>query len=130
MPKHKKDESDSSSESEQEVKSKKSKKEHKKKKADTSDSDSGPDDKVKKSKPEGKKAKSGGSSEDNQWSLGKTRFVKLTEFRNTWYLDIREFYNADGDLKPSKKGIMLTMEQWQKLKNHISDIDEAIKKNV
>nr|CAI5833847.1 unnamed protein product [Callosobruchus analis] len=105
MPKHKKDESDSGSESEQEVK-------------------------VKKSKAEVKKAKSGGGSDDNQWSLGKTRFAKLTEFKNTWYLDIREFYNADGDLKPSKKGIMLTMEQWQKLKNHISDIDEAIKKNV
>ncbi|CAH1997399.1 unnamed protein product [Acanthoscelides obtectus] len=132
MPKNKKEESDSGSESEQEMKNKKSKKDHKKKNSDTSDSDSGPEDKTpaKKSKPEVKKAKSKDSSEENQWSLGKNRFVKLTEFKNNWYLDVREFYNADGDLKPSKKGIMLTMEQWQKLKNHMEDIDKAIRQNV
>lgn len=62
--------------------------------------------------------------------MGKNRFIKLTEFKNNWYLDVREFYNADGDLKPGRKGIMLTMEQWQKFKSYIDDIDEAIKKSV
>lgn len=36
----------------------------------------------------------------------------------------------DGDLKPGKKGIMLTMEQWQKFRGSIDEIDEAIKKHV
>lgn len=58
------------------------------------------------------------------------RFVNLSEFKGKWYVNIREYYNADGELRPGKKGIMLTMEQWQKLKEHISDIDEDIKKNV
>lgn len=45
-------------------------------------------------------------------------------------MNIREFYDSDGELKPTKKGIMLTMEQYQKLKGFIGDIDDAIKRNV
>ncbi|XP_056634944.1 RNA polymerase II transcriptional coactivator [Diorhabda carinulata] len=103
----------------------------KSKKQDTSDSDSGPDDvtPAKKSKTESKSSKPK-SEEENSWSLGKNRFVKLTEFKNTWYINIREYYNSDGELKPGKKGIMLTMEQWQKFKGCMDEIDEAIKKNV
>ncbi|XP_028142652.1 RNA polymerase II transcriptional coactivator [Diabrotica virgifera virgifera] len=101
-------------------------------KRDTSDSDSGPDDDVpakKTKKPESKSSKSSGE-EENSWSLGKNKFVKLSEFKNTWYVNIREYYNADGELKPGKKGIMLTMEQWQKFKGFVDEVDEAIKKNV
>ncbi|KAJ8975957.1 hypothetical protein NQ317_011925 [Molorchus minor] len=60
----------------------------------------------------------------------KTRSVRLTEFNRKWYVDIREFYSADGELKPGRKGIMLTMEQWQKLKGQLNSIDDAIKKHV
>ncbi|XP_074037943.1 single stranded-binding protein c31A [Leptinotarsa decemlineata] len=104
-----------------------------KRKSSDSSSDSGPEDKLpmKKPKSETKPTKSKPSNEEeNSWQLAKNRFVKLTEFKGNWYLDIREFYNADGDLKPGRKGIMLTMEQWQKFKGCIEDIDEAIKKNV
>lgn len=62
--------------------------------------------------------------------MGKNRFIKLSEFKGKWYVNIREYYNADGSLRPGKKGIMLTMEQWQKLKDFVADIDEDIKKNV
>ncbi|KAJ8922985.1 hypothetical protein NQ315_001533 [Exocentrus adspersus] len=101
------------------------------KKDDTSDSDSGPDDRgpIKKPKSDTKSSKS--SEEENSWDLGKNRFVKLSEFKGKWYVNIREFYNDDGGaLKPTKKGIMLTMEQWQKFKGTIDEIDEAIKRNV
>lgn len=74
--------------------------------------------------------KKGSSEDDNKWSIGKNRFAALREFKGNWYLDIREYYNADGTMRPGKKGIMLPMEQWQKLKNCIPDIDEAIKENV
>lgn len=119
---------------------------HKSKKEE-SDSDSGPEDvsisycffncfnitymqrgPIKKAKPDKKAEKSSG--DENGYSLGKMRFVNLSEFKGKWYVNIREYYNADGELKPGKKGIMLTMEQWQKLKEHISDVDEDIKKNV
>ncbi|CAG9857007.1 unnamed protein product [Phyllotreta striolata] len=98
-------------------------------KASTSDSDSGPDDRTPAKK--SKDSKGDDSSEvPTSWSLGKNRFLKLTEFKNSWYLDVREFYNADGDMKPGRKGIMLTMEQWQKLKGFMGEIDEAIKRKV
>ncbi|XP_018323850.1 RNA polymerase II transcriptional coactivator [Agrilus planipennis] len=97
----------------------------------SSDSDSGPEDR----NPPAKKPKTENTSKKQQdddisWSLGKRRFAKLCEFKGNWYVDIREFYDVGGDLKPGKKGIMLTMEQWQKLKSQIDSIDEAIKRNV
>lgn len=66
----------------------------------------------------------------SEWQLGKQRHVKLTEFKGKWYVDIREFYDAGGELKPTKKGLMLTMEQWQKLKDIVGEVDDAIKKRV
>ncbi|XP_044727521.1 RNA polymerase II transcriptional coactivator [Chrysoperla carnea] len=105
----------------------------KNKKADTSDSDSGPDDRLpaKKSKPAGKSsAKESNSEEDLSWPIDKRRFVKLREFNRKWMVDIREYYDADGDLKPGKKGIALSIPQWQKLKEIVDEVDEAIKKNV
>ncbi|XP_017786335.1 PREDICTED: RNA polymerase II transcriptional coactivator [Nicrophorus vespilloides] len=112
-----------------------------KRKQSESDSDSGPDDRnpVKKSKePEkstgggGSKASSGGGGGDDEmsWELGNNRMLKLTEFKGKWYVNIREFYLSDGDLKPGKKGIMLSMPQWQKFKSALPDLEEAIKKNV
>ncbi|EFA08648.1 activated RNA polymerase II transcriptional coactivator p15 [Tribolium castaneum] len=101
----------------------------KSKKSDTSDSDSGPEDRgpVKKQKTQNK---SSGDSDENSWDLGKNRFVKLTEFKGKWYVNIREFYNADGELRPGKKGIMLTMEQWHKFKEVMPELEDAIKRNV
>lgn len=46
-------------------------------------------------------------------------------------MNIREFYQADdGELRPGKKGIMLTMEQWEKFKEIIPELTDAIKSNV
>jgi hypothetical protein len=42
------------------------------------------------------------------------------------YIDIREFYGADGDEKPGKKGISLTTEQWEALKQSINTIDSFV----
>ncbi|KAF2879016.1 hypothetical protein ILUMI_27157 [Ignelater luminosus] len=94
----------------------------KKDRSESSDSDSGPEDRG--------PAKKQKTEEENSWDLGKNRFVKLSEFKGKWYVNIREFYDSGGELKPGKKGIMLTMEQWQKFKSVMSDIDEAVKRNV
>lgn len=79
-----------------------------------------------------KKVKSDDSyrTEDSEptWDLGKNRFVKVSEFKGKVYVNIREFYNADGDLRPGKKGIMLTTEQWQRFKASVDEIDEELKK--
>ncbi|XP_063238827.1 RNA polymerase II transcriptional coactivator [Bacillus rossius redtenbacheri] len=103
-------------------------KDKKPKKSDSS-SDSGPDDK----EPPSKKPKSNASvskkqdDEEPSWPLENKRFVKVREFRGKVFVDIREYYEADGEMKPGKKGISLSTSQWQKLKNIISEVDDAVK---
>jgi len=43
-------------------------------------------------------------------------------------VNIREFYECKntGKMLPGKKGIALTPEQWEKLKEHMDDIDKAL----
>ncbi|XP_034247131.1 RNA polymerase II transcriptional coactivator [Thrips palmi] len=104
-----------------------------KKPASSSDSDSGPDDKgplVKKpalspSKPKGPKGEAG----DESFPLERNRFVTVSEFRGSVMVGIREFYEKDGELLPGKKGISLTASQYQKLKDLIPQIDEALSKH-
>lgn len=44
-------------------------------------------------------------------------------------MDIREYYLDDqGEKKPGKKGISLSLEEYEKLKNVMEDIDKTIKK--
>jgi hypothetical protein len=67
------------------------------------------------------------TDEEPSWVLDKNRFVKVHEFRGNVYVDIREFYESDRELRPSRKGISLSTKQWQKLKSVISEVDEALK---
>lgn len=79
-------------------------------------------------KPKSKSASGSNEAEDNKFMLSKNRFVAVREFRGRVMVDIREFYNdSEGDLKPGRKGIALSLDQWTKLKDHIDDIDEAVK---
>jgi len=92
-----------------------------------SDSNSGSDNE----KPT-KKAKKDDENVDDgktEWELGKMRKVSLNEFKGRVLVDIREYYSdAAGDLKPGKKGISLSTEQWQAFKAAIPKIDAALKK--
>lgn len=47
------------------------------------------------------------SSEDEEptWTLSKNRFIKVRNFRGKLFVDIREFYEKNGELLPGKKGI-------------------------
>jgi len=60
--------------------------------------------------------------------LGNKRFVSLSHFKGRTSVDIREFYEKDGDMLPGKKGISLTIEQWELLKKLIPEIDAALEK--
>ncbi|XP_014293411.1 RNA polymerase II transcriptional coactivator [Halyomorpha halys] len=97
-------------------------------KKDSDTSDSGPDDIVE--KPAAKKAKTSRAKDDedeNSWHLDKRRFLKVREFKGKLMVDIREFYEADGELKPGKKGISLSVEQWRKLCGAVDEVNEALK---
>jgi hypothetical protein len=45
----------------------------------------------------------------------------------TAYVNIREYYGSDeADLKPGKKGITLTSEQWKVLKDNFAELDALL----
>ncbi|XP_055906906.1 RNA polymerase II transcriptional coactivator [Eupeodes corollae] len=104
------------------------------------DSDSGPDDitpppKAKKSKAEPATAKvetkkstnEDSSNSTGPWTLEGLRQVSVTEFRGRKYVDIREFYNKDGKTLPGKKGIALSLSQWQKLLDVAEEVTAAVR---
>jgi hypothetical protein len=51
------------------------------------------------------------SSGEKYIELGKKKRATVREFKGTVLLDIREYYGADDQEKPGKKGISLTLEQ-------------------
>ncbi|KAE8636577.1 hypothetical protein XENTR_v10003045 [Xenopus tropicalis] len=113
-----------------------------------SDSDSEVDQKVKRKKqppPEkekpvkkqktGESSKGGASSrqsnapEDNMFQIGKMRYVSVRDFKGKVLIDVREYFmDQAGEMKPGRKGISLNPEQWNQLKEQMSDIDDAIRK--
>jgi len=102
--------------------------------SEDSTSDSGPDDrnpppKKTKSTDKGSSKKTTNSGEEeHSWLLDKNRFVKVRDFRGKLFVDIREFYEKNGELLPGKKGISLSITQWNKLKEHIDDIQKSVEK--
>ena len=97
------------------------------KKEDTSDSDSGPEDRG----PAQKKPAASSSLKKNEkgeipFQLDKTKFVTVREFRSKVYVDLREFYEKDGEMLPGKKGIALSVDTYQKFKDLIPEIDKAL----
>uniref|UniRef100_A0A0K0F982 PC4 domain-containing protein n=1 Tax=Strongyloides venezuelensis TaxID=75913 RepID=A0A0K0F982_STRVS len=77
-----------------------------------------------------KKDEAGGSSNDapyitgkdgtKMYSLGNERYVSKSSFKGKEYINIREYYKDGDEMKPGKKGISLTMEQFEALKNAIT----------
>ncbi|KAH7927156.1 ssDNA-binding transcriptional regulator, partial [Leucogyrophana mollusca] len=55
--------------------------------------------------------------------LGKSKRATVRPFKGNVYVDIREYFGTDGEQKPGKKGISLSVEQWDLLKNSIDTID-------
>uniref|UniRef100_A0A1E1WMW0 Transcriptional coactivator p15 (PC4) C-terminal domain-containing protein n=1 Tax=Pectinophora gossypiella TaxID=13191 RepID=A0A1E1WMW0_PECGO len=77
-----------------------------------------------------KKAKTTQSTRTNDkeptWVLQGKKLVKVREFKGKCYVDVREFYEKNGELLPGKKGISLTPEQWRKLLSLGDEINETI----
>lgn len=60
--------------------------------------------------------------------LSNTKRVTVREWKKKVLIDIREFYEADGVMKPGKKGISLSVEQWRALMENVEVVNQLIKK--
>ncbi|XP_009355849.2 RNA polymerase II transcriptional coactivator KIWI-like [Pyrus x bretschneideri] len=81
--------------------------------------------------PPPKKASKKNSSDDSSdditvCEISKNRRVSVRNWNGKVVVDIREFYVKDGKQMPGKKGISLTMDQWDVLRNHVEEIDKAV----
>ncbi|XP_057335877.1 activated RNA polymerase II transcriptional coactivator p15-like [Microplitis mediator] len=121
MPKSKEylssDDSSGSSHSEEEKpKKKKPKREEKKEKN------------AKEEKPSKKASSSKLDEEEPTWEIGNKKHVTVRKWKGKLYIDIREMYlDNEGSLKPGRKGISLTPENYMKLKDIMGEVDEAVK---
>ena len=61
--------------------------------------------------------------------LGRNRRVTVDSFKGVVRIDIREYYDAGGELKPGKKGISLRVNLWNTLKDKIQEINTCITEN-
>ncbi|XP_027181520.1 RNA polymerase II transcriptional coactivator KIWI-like [Coffea eugenioides] len=61
--------------------------------------------------------------------ISKNRRVSVRNWQGRVVVDIREFYVKDGKQLPGKKGISLTMDQWNLLREHVDEIDKAVAEN-
>ncbi|XP_017420801.1 RNA polymerase II transcriptional coactivator KIWI isoform X1 [Vigna angularis] len=61
--------------------------------------------------------------------ISKNRRVSVRTWQGRVVVDIREFYTKDGKKYPGKKGISLTMDQWNVLRTHVEEIDKAVSEN-
>jgi hypothetical protein len=67
-------------------------------------------------------------SDGIRFPLSNKRFVTAKTWKGKTYVDVREFYEKDGELLPGKSGLSLTPEQWETLKFLIPAVDAALKK--
>ena len=58
--------------------------------------------------------------------LDKRKRVTVHKFKGQLKIDIREYYDDNGTMKPGKKGLSLNLDNWNKLKEFMDKIDEAI----
>lgn len=59
--------------------------------------------------------------------LGTRIHVRISNFRDRDYLDIRNFYEADnGEWKPTRKGVAVPVEMYQELMDALGDAGKII----
>ncbi|XP_058789410.1 activated RNA polymerase II transcriptional coactivator p15 [Phymastichus coffea] len=132
----KKKQESSGSESEEEMKQKTKSKEKGQKSSDSeSDDNSMSKKRSKKSKDDNgsnKKAKTQGSMQENDqgevfWDLGASKRITVRSFKGKLLIDIREYYDDKGTMKPGKKGIALQTTNWNALKSVFDEVDNYVK---
>jgi hypothetical protein len=72
-----------------------------------------------------------GVDENDSASVKEPIFITLSKFKNFKYIDIRKYYSENGEWKPTKKGVTMSIEQADALfdiiKNNREDIEKWFK---
>ncbi|EED21770.1 RNA polymerase II transcriptional coactivator, putative [Talaromyces stipitatus ATCC 10500] len=63
---------------------------------------------------------------DIYWDISSHRRVTISEFRGKSMVNIREYYEKDGQELPGKKGISLPIEQFSALVSHLPEIEQVL----
>ncbi|KAK2463265.1 hypothetical protein APHAL10511_004920 [Amanita phalloides] len=66
------------------------------------------------------------SSGEGFIDIGKKKRITVSVFNGVPLVGIREYYGPDGEEKPSKKGISLTVEQWTAVKSNVAAVDQLL----
>ncbi|KAL2071354.1 hypothetical protein VTL71DRAFT_12589 [Oculimacula yallundae] len=77
-----------------------------------------------------KKVQSSGDDTEKFWELSNgrnPRRVTVQEFKGHKLINIREFYEKDGEYKPSSKGISLTVDQYKSLLEVLPKVNTHLK---
>ncbi|KAH0426496.1 hypothetical protein CcaCcLH18_10306 [Colletotrichum camelliae] len=92
-------------------------------------SDSDEDKPVKKTKTS--KSEDLGSGKDNNgdpyWDLSGKRRVGVSQYNKATLVNIREFYEKDGNMLPGKKGISLSIPQYEALLKAVPAINAKLR---
>ncbi|KAJ5122858.1 RNA polymerase II transcriptional coactivator KELP [Penicillium atrosanguineum] len=64
---------------------------------------------------------------DRYWEISKMRRVTISSFRGKNMVNVREYYEKDGQELPGKKGISMPMDQFSALIKLLPDIEQALK---
>lgn len=67
-----------------------------------------------------------GLTEDGTATVREPIFVTLSKFKNAKYLDVRKYYQKDGEWKPTTKGITLSGSQIEELITIIKENKPAV----
>ncbi|KAF4967499.1 hypothetical protein FSARC_4963 [Fusarium sarcochroum] len=93
------------------------------------DSDSEPEAATKRVKSAATPVESDGKDDEGNpfWELSNKRRVGVSDFSKKTFVNIREYYDKDGKTLPGKKGISLSIEQYNALLKAIPRINATLR---
>ncbi|ODQ81675.1 hypothetical protein BABINDRAFT_6342 [Babjeviella inositovora NRRL Y-12698] len=80
----------------------------------------------KRASPAARASLTAGSALDLTIDIGKKKQITVHQYNGISLVDIREFYEKDGEILPGKKGISLSQESWELLLKNAQKIDQAL----
>lgn len=94
--------------------------------ANGSDPDNAPRSKKPKTESARSKLPSVIGSDQQYWELSGKRRVNVSEFKGKNLVNIREMYEKDGEMLPGRKGISLSIDQYNNLMLALPSIETAL----